>query len=57
MSAHTVYKTKIQFAALTIGILEDWNDGIMFSDKRENIESVMGIITIDGNIIKRIASF
>jgi hypothetical protein len=28
----------------------------MFSDKREKTESVMGIITFDGKIIKRIVS-
>ena len=57
MFANTDYNIRTQFAPLTIGILEDWNYGIMFSDKRENTESDMGIITLDGNIIKRIASF
>jgi predicted nicotinamide N-methyase len=31
MCAYPAYKTKIQFAPRTIGILEEWNDGIMFS--------------------------
>ena len=57
MSQNRSYKTKIQLAPRTIGILEHWNDGIMFSDKEENTESVMGIIAIDGKIIKRIISF
>jgi hypothetical protein len=56
MCEHTTCKTITQFAPITIGILEDWNDGIMFSDKGKNTESVTGIIKIEGKIIKRIVS-
>jgi hypothetical protein len=33
MSVHIRYKAKIQFSALTIGILEHWHDGIIFPTK------------------------
>lgn len=51
MCVNNIYKTGNQFGALTIGILEEWNDGIMSADPIEITESITGIIIINGNII------
>ena len=51
MSIYSIYKTMTRLAPITIGMLEEWNDGIMGFDKRENSENVVGIIIIGGKII------